>query len=74
MNGNDGKVEIRESGNCSNKVCVVDAFAVVAFVLAERVPESVDGTALEPDEKHLGDIDDDVEDGDGDETAADFGV
>lgn len=74
MDRDDGKVEVRESGDSADKVCVVYAFAVIALGLAERVPKSVDGVALEPDEQDLGDIEDDVGDSNGDETAADLWV
>lgn len=60
MDGDDGKIEIREGGDGPDKVGVVHALPVVTLVLAERIPEGIDGTALEPDQQELGDIDDDV--------------
>jgi hypothetical protein len=47
---------------------------VIALGLAHRIPESIDGAALEPDQEDLRNVQDDVQDGDGEETAADFGV
>lgn len=47
---------------------------MVTLVLAERVPESVDWGALEPDHEHLGNIEDYVENGHGDETFANLRI
>lgn len=47
---------------------------MIALGLAERVPQSVDGIALKPNEQALGDIEDDVENGNGDEAAANLRV
>lgn len=47
---------------------------MIALGLAVRVPESVDGVALEPNKQDLGDIANDIDDCDGKETAADLGV
>lgn len=74
MDRHDSKIKVRDSRDCPDKVCVVDALAVVAFGLAKRIPEGIDGAALEPDHEDLRDIQDDVEDGHGDETAADLGI
>lgn len=74
MDRDDGEVEIGDGCDGADKVCIVDTLAVVAHVLSGWIPESVDGAALEPHHHDLGDIEDDVENGDGDETAADFGI
>lgn len=74
LDGNDGEVEIRQSSNGTDKVGIVYAFFVVALILAKRIPERVDRCALEPDHEDLGDIEDDVQSGNGDETFADLGI
>lgn len=74
MDWDDGQVEVRESGHGADEVCVVDGLPVVALCLAKRIPERVDGVALEPDEEDLGDIDNDVHRGEDDQTPADFGI
>ena len=74
MNGNDGKIEIRDGRDGSNEVGIINALSVIALRLARRIPESIDGAALEPDQEELGNVHDDVQNGDGDETAANLGV
>lgn len=74
MDGDDGKIEIRDSRNGSNEIGIINALSVIALGLARRIPESIDGAALEPDQEELGNVHDDVQDGDGDETATNLRV
>lgn len=74
MNGNDGEIEIRDGSDGAHEIGIIHALSVIALGLAHRIPESIDGAALEPDQEDLRNVQDDVQDGDGEETAADFGV
>lgn len=47
---------------------------MVTLRLALRVPESIRWTALEPDQKDLGDVCDNVKSSNENKTAADFGI
>lgn len=49
MDWDDGEVEIRQSGDSSDEIRVVDDGSAVAFLLASRIPQRRDGIALEPD-------------------------
>lgn len=44
------------------------------MVLAHRIPERIRRIALKPDQNDLGDVEDNIQNGDGNQTAADFGV
>lgn len=74
MHGHNGEVEVGKGGYGADKVCVVYALAVIAVGLLEGIPEGVDRTALKPDHEQLGDVQDDVQDGDGDQAATDLRV
>lgn len=60
MDGDNGEVEIGDGGDGADEVCIVDALAVVAGLLLGWVPESIDGSTLEPDHHDLGDVKDDI--------------
>lgn len=74
VNGDHGKVDVGDGGDSTDKVGVVDTFPVVTLCLLCRVPESIDRAALEPNEEGLRDIDNNVDNSDGDETTADLRV
>jgi hypothetical protein len=74
VEGNDGKVKIRDSRDGSHEIGIVYALSVIALGLARGIPESIDGTALEPDQEDLGNVHDDVQDCDDDEAATNFWV
>lgn len=66
MHGHDGEVEVGNGGYGADKVRVVYALPVIAVGLLERIPEGVHRAALQPDHEQLGDVQDDIQDGDGD--------
>ena len=47
---------------------------MVTLGLAQRIPERTRRSALKPDKKDLGDVQDNIQCGDGYQTAADFGI
>lgn len=49
MDWDDGEVEICQSGDGADEIRVVDGRSAIAFILASRIPERIDGIALEPD-------------------------
>ena len=70
----DGQIEIRECRHGTSEVGIVYTGAMVALALSQRIPKRVGRGALEPGEQDLRNVENDIEDGDGDQTAADLRV
>lgn len=70
----NGQIEIRECRHGTGEVCVVHTCAMITLTLSQRIPKRVWRGALEPGEQDLWNVENDIEDGDGDQTAADLGV
>lgn len=70
----NGQIEIRECRHGTSEVCVVHTCAMITLTLSQRIPKGVRRGALEPGEQDLWNVENDIEDGDGDQTAADLGV
>jgi predicted RNA-binding protein with TRAM domain len=47
---------------------------MITLTLSQGIPKSIRRAALEPGEQDLRNVEDDIKHGDGDQTAADFGI
>lgn len=58
--GYNGEVEIGDSSHGTHEVGVVYTSPVVTLCLSKRIPQRTWGTALEPNEQDLGNVEDDI--------------
>lgn len=70
----NGQIEIGECRHGASEVCIVYTCAMITLALSQGIPEGIGRGTLEPGKQDLWNVEDDIEDGDGDQTAADLGV